>query len=301
MPTNVFTGLSAFPLTPLIEGRLDEVAYAALVSSIASAGVDSIGALGSTGSYAYLTPAERARAAALAVQNAKGTPVVVGVGALSTREVLANVADAQRAGASGVLLAPMSYQPLTEHEVFGLYEDVAAELSVPLVVYDNPDTTHFVFSDELHGRIAELGAVASIKIPGAPADLGEATARVNRLRALIPERVTIGISGDGSGVTGLLAGCEVWYSVLAGVLPRDLLEIARAAQQGDGERARALSDRFAAIWALFARHGSYRVTAAVAEDLGVVAPGVLPRPVRSLDLAARAQVAAALDAAGLRR
>src|SRR6478752_1747474 len=106
MLANVFTGLSAFPLTPLIEGRLDEAGYAALVSSIVAAGVDSIGALGSTGSYAYLTSAERARAAALAVQNADRTPVIVGVGALSTREVVANVEDAQRAGASGVLLAP---------------------------------------------------------------------------------------------------------------------------------------------------------------------------------------------------
>ncbi|GAA3861093.1 hypothetical protein GCM10022381_01820 [Leifsonia kafniensis] len=59
----MFTGLSAFPLTPATDAGLDEKAYASLIARLANAGVDSIGALGSTGSYAYLSRAERARAA----------------------------------------------------------------------------------------------------------------------------------------------------------------------------------------------------------------------------------------------
>ncbi|AIJ23563.1 hypothetical protein [Amycolatopsis methanolica] len=51
----MFTGLSAFPLTPVTGSGIDTTACARLVSRLAAAGVDSIGALGSTGSYAYLT------------------------------------------------------------------------------------------------------------------------------------------------------------------------------------------------------------------------------------------------------
>lgn len=40
------------------------------------------------------------------------TPVFVGVGALRISQVLANVEAAEQAGAAGVLLAPMTYQPL---------------------------------------------------------------------------------------------------------------------------------------------------------------------------------------------
>ena len=116
----MFTGLSAFPLTPVSESEIDEGAFARIVEGLAAAGVDSIGALGSTGSYAYLSRDERRRVAALAVKHAGATPVVVGIGALRTRDVLAHAADAQEAGASGVLLAPVSYQPLTDDEVFGL-------------------------------------------------------------------------------------------------------------------------------------------------------------------------------------
>ena len=161
----MFTGLSAFPLTPLDDDRFDEHAYAGLITRLVDAGVDSIGALGSTGSYAYLDRDERRRVARSTVRLAGRTPVIVGVGALRTSHVRALVQEAQEAGAAGVLLSPMSYQALTEDEVFGLYEDVTADLSVPLVVYDNPGTTHFAFSVELYARVAALPNVAAIKIP----------------------------------------------------------------------------------------------------------------------------------------
>ncbi|WP_435069039.1 dihydrodipicolinate synthase family protein [Amycolatopsis thermoflava] len=274
----MFTGLSAFPLTPVTGSGIDTTAYARLVSRLAAAGVDSIGALGSTGSYPYLTRAQRAEAAKIAVDAAAGTPVLVGIGATATSEVLALAEDAQNAGAAAVLLAPVSYQPLTDDEVFGLYEDVTRELSVPLCVYDNPRTTHFQFSDELHGRIAALPNVGSIKIPGVPAD---AKARVDALRARIPDTVTIGISGDAVAAEGLAAGCDVWYSVLGGLFP----DTARAVMRDAAE-----SERLRPLWDLFARHGSIRVVAAAATHLGLTGERVLPRPLRELDGAARREV-----------
>jgi 4-hydroxy-tetrahydrodipicolinate synthase len=291
----MFSGLSAFPLTPMTETGIDETAFIRLIERLAQARVDSIGALGSTGSYAYLSRAERLRAVQLAVEHADGIPVIVGIGALRTRDVLALAQDAQAAGAGGVLLAPMSYQRLTDDEVFGLYDTVTRALSVPLCVYDNPGTTHFEFSDALHGRIARLPNVASIKIPGVPADPESARARVARLRSLIPEHVTIGVSGDGFGALGLNAGCEAWYSVIGGLFPQLALEITRAAQAGNPQEARRLSDRLAPLWALFSQHGSLRVTAAAAELDGLVRQPCLPLPLRSLEGQARQELQAALD------
>jgi 4-hydroxy-tetrahydrodipicolinate synthase len=295
----MFTGLSAFPLTPVTENGIDEHGYARLVARLAAAGVDSIGALGSTGSYAYLTRAERTRAATIAVQAAGTVPVIVGVGALGTREVLQHIEDAQNSGASAVLLAPMTYQALTDDEVYGLYADASTNLSVPLVVYDNPGTTHVHFSDELHARIAELPMVGAIKIPPVSANTADAAARVARLRAVVPARVRLGVSGDSAGANGLLAGCDTWYSVIAGVLPAECLAIARAASTGQADQARALSAALDPLWALFTRYGSLRVASAVAEDLGLIAHPNLPRPVQGLDPEGRREVADALHTLGI--
>ncbi|WP_031011797.1 dihydrodipicolinate synthase family protein [Streptomyces sp. NRRL F-5727] len=295
----MFHGLSAFPLTPTDENGIDTTAYAALVARLAAAGVDSVGALGSTGGYAYLTREERAHALKIAVEAADGTPVMAGIGALRTSHVLALAEDAQKAGASAVLLAPLTYQPLTEDEVFGLYEDVTRELSVPLCVYDNPGTTHVHFSDELHGRIAQLPNVGSIKIPGVPDDPAQAEARVDALRALIPDTVTIGVSGDWTAARGLSAGCDAWYSVIGGTFPLTALALTRAAQAGDVGAATELSDALEPLWALFRRHGSLRVMSAAASHLGLTEEPNLPRPLRGLDEAARRDVAEALNALGL--
>ncbi|MDN4611907.1 dihydrodipicolinate synthase family protein [Arthrobacter burdickii] len=298
----MFTGLSAFPLTPLVDDEVDERAFVRLIERLATAGVDSITALGSTGSYAYLTPEERSRVARLAVDHAAGTPVVIGIGALRTSQVLANAANVEKAGAAGLLLAPMTYQPLTEDDVFALFRTVTAHSSLPVIVYDNPGTTHFIFSPELYGRIAELPGIASIKIPGVPAEPEAARTRVGEIRAVIPDHVTIGVSGDARAAAGLAAGCDAWYSVIGGTLPVLALGITRAAREGRFSDAIAESERLAPLWNLFSEFGgSIRVVAAIAEHLALATTSSLPLPLQGLTEAQRHRVVEVIDELGLDR
>ncbi|MFT3799187.1 dihydrodipicolinate synthase family protein [Microbacterium sp.] len=294
-----FTGLSAFPLTPLVDDRVDESAFIRLVQRLAAAGVDSITALGSTGSYVYLSAEERTRVGQLAVEHAAGIPVFVGIGALRTSHVLAHAAAAERAGAAGVLLAPASYQPLTDEDVFELFRTVTEHTRLPVIVYDNPATTHFTFTLDLYARLSQLPGVASIKIPGVPADPEEARTHVERIREVIPERVTVGVSGDRFGAAGLNAGCDAWYSVFGGTLPEPALAITRAAQNGRAADAQAKSERFDPLWELFGEFGSFRTIAALAEQLGLATRHCTPLPIIGLTEPQRARLAAALDRIGI--
>lgn len=288
---SMFRGLSAFPLTPLVDGAVDEAAFIRLIERLVTANVDSICVLGSTGNYAYLSIEQRARVVRLAIEHAGQIPIIVGVGALTTAEVLSCVEDAQDARADGLLLPPMSYQPLRDDEVFSLYEAVARSTDLPVCVYDNPTTTHFEFSDELHGRVAQLPHMGSIKIPGVPDNPAAAANRVTRLRAMIPDDVTIGVSGDAFAATGLNAGCEAWYSVIGGLFPEPALTITRAAQAGKADEAASLCDRLEPIWQLYKKHGgSLRVIATAAEQLGLIEQPSLPAPLQTLDDAERREL-----------
>ncbi|CAH0201273.1 4-hydroxy-tetrahydrodipicolinate synthase [Arthrobacter sp. Bi83] len=293
----MFTGLSAFPITPLAHDAVHEASFIRLVERLSEAKVDSITALGSTGSYAYLSSDERSRVAHLAVQHAGGTPVIVGIGALRTSQVLTHAENAERAGASALLLAPMTYQPLTDDDVFELFRTVTAHSSLPVVVYHNPGTTHFTFSTELYGRIAELPRIASIKIPGVPADPQQARARIEDIRAVIPQHVTIGVSGDATAAAGLAAGCDAWYSVIGGTLPALAMQLTRAAQERRFQDALTESERLAPLWKLFAEFGgSIRVVAAIAEHLGLAPAACLPLPIQGLTKDQRHRVAGVIDA-----
>ncbi|WAT01676.1 dihydrodipicolinate synthase family protein [Rouxiella chamberiensis] len=279
----MFTGLSAFPLTPFSAGSPDEKGFLKILRRLTEAKVDSLGVLGSTGSYAYMTREQRGRIARVAVENAANIPVMVCVGAVSTDEVLRLADDAQQAGASALLLPPVSYQALNDDEVYGLFETVARRASVPLCVYDNPGTTHFTFSDALHGKIASLPGVHSIKIPGVSADAEAAAVRVRNLRDRLPAHVTLGISGDSSAASGLIAGCEVWYSVCGGLFPAVAKKMTEAAAAGDHAAVRQQSERLMPLWALFGQHGgSFRVISAAAGLLGLTDYDCLPRPLLPL-------------------
>jgi len=84
-----------------------------ILETLVAAGVDSIGLLGSTGTYVFQTREERQRAIKTAVDVLdKQVPLMVGVGSLRTDEAVTFARDAQDAGADAILLAPVSYIPL---------------------------------------------------------------------------------------------------------------------------------------------------------------------------------------------
>ncbi|WP_088329339.1 dihydrodipicolinate synthase family protein [Lacimicrobium sp. SS2-24] len=279
----MFTGLSAFPLTPFKNERVDFAAFEKLVTNLVGARVESICAMGSTGLYPYLSQEDFANVAKKTVELANGLPVMVGIGALRTVDVIKNAEAAQKAGVSAVLLAPQTYHPLHEHEVLSLYEDVTAELSVPLCVYENPGVTQFTFSDELYHKVSRLHGVKAIKIPGVPFATENGALRLEQLRRIVPDSVAIGVSGDKFGSRGMLAGCDLWFSVVAGLFPRTLQRLMQAAQSGQSAAAITSSEQLDGLWEQFARNrGGLRVMATAAEILGYVEGNCLPAPLKPL-------------------
>lgn len=290
----LFTGLSAFSITPTdASGCVDTAALARLLERISAARADSIGLLGSTGGYAFLSRHERQRAVEAAMACVGGKiPVIVGVGALRTDEAQAHARDARKAGANGLLLAPMSYTPLTEEEVFQHILAVAEAGELPLCIYNNPSTTRFTFTDDLIVRLASAPNIVAVKMP-LPTH-GDFKAELARLRSRTPDGFAIGYSGDWGAADALLAGCDAWYSVIAGLLPSEAVALTRAAQAGDACEVERLDQAFQPLWRLFKEFGSFRVMYAIADVLGLcrAAP---PRPILPLPPSDMPRVKDALD------
>lgn len=290
----LFQGLSAFPLTPTNDaGDVEDALLGRFLDRIVAAGADSIGLLGSTGGYAYLSREQRQRAVRVAVDHVGGqVPVIVGIGALRTDAAVALAQDAKAAGANGLLLAPVSYAPLTEEEVFQHFSVVAEAGKLPLCIYNNPSTTRFTFTESLIARLASLPHVAAVKMPLAAND--DYTAEMARLRSLTPRDFAIGYSGDWGARDALLAGGDAWYSVVAGLLPVPALALTRAAQAGDEVKAMRINAAFQPLWELFKTYGSFRVMHMMADILGLgnVEP---PRPVLPIASSERPRLEAALN------
>ena len=295
----LFQGLSAFPITPAdAEGRVDAGALRVLLRRLADAEVGLVGLLGSTGTYPYLTRAERRRAVEAAVDQVGGkVPVMVGIGALRTDEAVRLGQDAKSAGADAVLLAPVSYAPLTDEEVFTHFATVAEAVGLPLCIYNNPGTTHFTFSTELIARLSRVPRIAAVKNP-AP-DAGALPSGLRNLRAAASPGFSVGYSVDWHAAEAMLAGGDAWYSVAGGLFPAACVPIVAAVAAGHADEARALNARLQPLWDLFVEFSSLRVVYAAANLLGLcrVAP---PRPILPLPEDAQrriGQVLAALELA----
>jgi len=288
------SGLSAFPITPSDrDGRVDTTAVRKLIGRLCEARVDSIGLLGSTGTYMYLSREERRRALSAALEETDArAPVVVGVGALRTDEAVRLAQDAKALGAAAGLLAAVSYAPLNEDEVFEHFSTVARESKLPIVIYDNPGTTHFRFTTELLGRLSQVPGIVAIKNPTDKSD--EIGGHLREQRAITPNGFSIGYSGDWNAAEAMICGADTWYSVLAGILPDICLRIVRAAQSGDAAEARRVDAALGPVWDLFKQFTSLRTVYAIADLLGVCQTEP-PRPILPLTQSAKEKIAHCLS------
>ena len=290
---SLFRGLVAFPITPADEqGRVDTDAVRRLMRRLVEARVPSIGLLGSTGTYAYLDRAERRRAIEAAVDEVAGrVPLLVGTGALRTDEAVRLGEDARDAGAAGLLLAPVSYTPLTEDEVFEHFATVARAVRVPLCVYDNPGTTHFSFSPALVGRLSRVDHIDALKTAAPVAAL--VPGNLAALRNATAPGFSVGYAVDWHAAAALRAGGDAWYSVAGGLFPAACLSIADAIANGDAALATTLDARLQPLWDLFRQFSSLRVMYACANHLGLCRAEP-PRPILPLPEGVQLQVASVL-------
>ncbi|MDC7121380.1 dihydrodipicolinate synthase family protein [Cellulomonas fimi] len=288
--------LAAYLPTPrTADGGVAAGVLAALADRAVTAGADAVAVLGSTGGFAYLSGGDRARVARAAVEAVdRRVPVVCGIGALTTNDVLGHAAAARAAGVDAVLLPTTSYLPLTAAEALALYRDVAAVAEVPVWIYHNPRTTGLELTVDDLLAIAALPGIGGLKDRGLDAD--DVRTRCSALLAGVPAHVEVGFSGDALGVQALLAGARTWHSGLAGVLPRPWVATAAAATAGDTALVETWTERLAPLTALGARWGAMRLAGPVARHVGLDL-GPLPAPLLDVPAEVRGDLDAAVERA----
>lgn len=224
--------------TPFRDGALDEEAYRALIRMQLAHGTHGLVPMGTTGESVTMTPAERERAIALAVEEAKGAPVIAGTGSNDTREVIAATGRARELGADAALIVTPYYNKPTQAGLLEHYRAVAkAHPGFPIVLYNVPGRTGVDLLPETCERLCELKEVVAIK---------EATASLSRTVELLErcgERLTL-ISGDDFTVLPFIAcGGKGVISVSSNVAPRLMADLVASARAGDLARAQALQVR----------------------------------------------------------
>lgn len=121
---------------------IDESRAKALTRRLIDAGVHGLFVCSSTGEFPLLDREQRLRLiAAVAEENNGKLPLLIGVGAPSTRQAVQFVRDAQAHGADCVVALPLHFYPVTDPELEAFFAKIADAASVPTLLYNFPALT----------------------------------------------------------------------------------------------------------------------------------------------------------------
>ncbi len=226
-----FAGCTVALVTPFRDGAVDEAALRNLVDWHVAEGTPTISPVGTTGESPTLTHDEHERVIALVVEKAAGRArVMAGTGSNATAEAIRLTRFAARAGADAALLVAPYYNRPNQEGMYRHFAAIAENVDLPLVLYNIPSRTGRNLEPETVERLARIGPIVAIK---------EAAGSLDQVSELILRTDLTVLSGDDSLTLPMLAvGAEGVVSVVANLVPRDVIALIDAFQHGRLEEAR---------------------------------------------------------------
>ncbi|PGH27642.1 hypothetical protein AJ80_00655 [Polytolypa hystricis UAMH7299] len=220
-----------------ITDTLDLAAQKKYYTYLSRSGLTGLLILGTNAEAFLLTRPERAQLIATA-RAAVGPhfPLMAGVGAHSTHQVIEHIQDAVDAGADYVLALPPAYfgKATTPSMIKGFFQDIARASKVPVLIYNFPGVCNGVDLDsEIITAIARgSGNVVGVKLTCA------SVAKITRLTAsLLREEFAVFGGQSDFLIGGLSVGSAGCIAAFANVFPKTISRIYELYRMGKGEEA----------------------------------------------------------------
>ena len=231
----ILHGCGTALVTPFLEnGDVDYDAFADLVDRQVAGGVDFLVPLGTTGETPALTDKEKVRLPQITKEHAGGLPVMPGIGSNSLEGTLRNLRLLAPLKPDALLVVVPFYNKPTQEGMFRYFQAVAAETTIPVIIYNVPGRTGANMLPDTVIRLAtEVPGIAGIK--EASGNYAQASEIIRRA----PEGFAV-LSGDDELTLALMAtGAHGVISVASNVVPGAVAALCEAVAQGDLAAARS--------------------------------------------------------------
>ena len=243
-----FRGVYPYLVSPVDKnGRVKTDVLARLVTDLIKAGVHGLTPLGSTGEFAYLNNEQRAAVVKTTIDAADGrVPVVAGVVSTSTADAVAQAKHYQRLGADGILAILEAFFPLKEAQIESYFRAIADAVTIPVVLYTNPQFQRSDLSLDVITRLAEHKRIRYIK------DASTNTGRLLSIMNRCPKLKVFSASAHIPAAVMLIGGVG-WMAGPACVIPKESVRLYDLCRSGNWDGAMALQRALWRINEAFAR------------------------------------------------
>ena len=229
--------------------ELDEKGTRELIRFLCSFDIGGLYLTGSTGEAFLMNSEERKRQVEIVMDEVGDRlPVVVHVGAMSTRASIELARHAEAAGAAGISSVPPFYFKFNEEQIFGYYRDISEATSLPMIVYNIPLAGMMTVS--MIERLASLPNVRGVKYTGT------ALYEVTQIRDACKPGFQIYGGCDELGSSNIALGVDGIIGSFYNCIPDLYLRIWKAVKESDVETAARLQRKALHVIMLGIQSGS---------------------------------------------
>src|SRR5262245_30520325 len=226
------------PFTP--QQELDLPRLRSHIDLMLAKGVHAIFVLGTTGEFYALDDREKQEVTAAAAEHCRGrSPVYVGTGAETTREVVRLTRMAEKEGADGVsVITPYFIKP-NQAELIDHFRRVAESTKLSVVLYNNPATCGGLsIEPDTVARLAEVPNIIGIKDSS-----GDLQNTIEIIRSTPREKFAVLNGRDTLILAALQFGAQGAIPASCNIAPELCVGIYESFVKGDFEAARSFQSR----------------------------------------------------------
>ncbi len=232
----MFNGSIVALITPFRNGKVDEKKIKEIIEFQIKNGTSGIVPCGTTGESATLSTAEHERVIEITVEKVnKRVPVIAGTGSNSTEEAINLTKHAQACGANASLQVAPYYNRPTQKGLYEHFKAIAEAVDIPIVLYNIASRTGVNIEPETIAKLAnDCKNIVGVKEASGNLE------QMSRIKALCPDNFDLISGDDGLTLPVLSLGGTGIISVVANIVPRDVVNLVKEFQKGNVAKARSL-------------------------------------------------------------
>jgi 4-hydroxy-tetrahydrodipicolinate synthase len=214
---------------------LDLAATAEHIEKLIAAGVHGLIMLGTVGENCSLVYAEKLQVLRTAVRQSEGrVPVLTGVAECTTALACRYAADAQQAGATGLMVLPAMVYKSDPRETIAHFRAVAKASDLAIMCYNNPVSYGVDITPAMFADLADEPKFVAIK------ESSENVRRITDLVNACGNRYQLLCGVDDLVLESIVLGAVGWVSGLVNAFPAENRLLWDLATAGRFEQARAV-------------------------------------------------------------
>ena len=232
-----FNGVYAAVATPFVNGKIDYDSYKSYVEWLIESGIDGVVVCGSTGESSMLSMEEHVEMINVTKELVNHRiKVIANCGANSTQEAIYLTQEAEKLGVDAVLSVVPYYVKPTQEGIYQHYRAIhEATKDIPLIIYNVPSRTVTDASVDTIVALSKLERIVGIK--EASSDME----KVAEIVAKTSDDFCVFSGNDSTFLPLLSVGGKGVISVIANVMPKEMVEMYKETVSGNFKRAMELN------------------------------------------------------------